>query len=69
MKQHLLDIIKIGRKDNAVQVSFNNGAERVFIDFEPSQDAQLHYIGNTEVAFSDAFDHLAENVDHIESIA
>lgn len=69
MKQHLLDIIKIGRNEGAIQVSFSNGAERVFIDFDQDRKTQVHYIGDEVKPFTVVFNHLVANAGHIEGIS
>lgn len=69
MKQHLLDVIKLGRDDSAVQISFSNGAKRVFIDFDADRSNQVHYIGDAKAPFNEVFAHLVANADHIEGIA
>lgn len=69
MEEIILDIIKIGRDDGAVQINFSNGANRVFIDFDTDRNNQIHYIGDTVTSFSDVFAHLKANIAHIEGIA
>lgn len=69
MKDQLLAIIKIGRDDGAVQISFSNGAASVFIDFDADRNGQVHYIGDAKVPFSEAFAHLHANADHIEGVS
>jgi hypothetical protein len=69
MKDQLLAVIKIARNDDAVQISFSNGAERAFVDFNSDTGEQIHYIGDKVVTFSDVYDHISANADYIEMIA